>query len=136
MSIFGNMNIQEAEVSNAVKMTPQQVTLYKSRLKKQNAGPSVHVNDRDANFPYSVFVYSKETNEFGKQFPYSFGNYENIDTAALVGTLASLFRYGANARKGVFDEAKAAADPAFKAFLEDERNEVYMVKLREMGVQL
>ena len=117
MSILDKMSNLKRTSATAARtpMSAQNVLNCKAALKRDNRGYNVHVNTFDIDTPYRVAI--NYNNEWA-----NFGNFVSADVAAAIGSIVSAGYFGDKAKAGDFDQAIAESDPAFTAWLADERN--------------
>jgi hypothetical protein len=111
---FGNLSTAKNHVARD-KMSDEYAEKLIEVLKNAHRS-GVKPNKDDKAKPYRVGVsYSKKWTNFGP--------FENVEVAALVGTLTAMALYGKKALKGEFDEAVATSHPEFIAFVDGQMDE-------------
>jgi hypothetical protein len=123
MSILNKLsNLKKAtHVSNRTAMTSEQVVACKAAIKRDKRGYNVHPNSFDIATPYRVAL------NFDDQW-HNYGNFVSADVAAAIGTIVSAAFFGEKAQQGNFDQEAVESNPAFIAWLADDRNAEVIAK--------
>lgn len=118
MSKMGLNTLEKASGSSSsarqVPMTEEQIKKLGEGLKAKNR-MNVFANRFDINRPFRVQV------RVGSTW-HQYGNFTEINAAAMIGTICSKGHFGDKAKAGEFDAEKAQAHPEFIAWMADERN--------------
>ena len=123
MSILTKLaNLNKATNENArTEMTPTQMEQCKEALRRDNRGYNVQPNKFDINQPYRVAINYENT-------WHNFGNFTNVNVAAVIGTIVSAAFFGDKAVAGMFDATIAEADQEFIDWMADARNAEVIAK--------
>ena len=100
-----------------LEMTPLQIEQCRTALRSKNRGFNVQPNQWNIEQPYRVSINYNNKWE-------NYGNFSNVHTAAAIGSLVAVAFFGSKAKRGEYDEDRAANDPAFQKWLEDPRNAI------------
>ena len=102
-------------------MTDTQFEQCKEAIMRDNRGYNVQPNRFDIEQPYRVAInFNDEWNNFG--------NFSSADVAAAVGSIVSSAYFGEKAVTGEYDLKVAENHEEFKAWLEDECNQVVIAQ--------
>lgn len=117
MTIFNKLNTLRAASAHKAQtpMTEEQVAQVNSKLRAQNR-VAVYPNKFNIDRPFSVACGKR-----GEKLR-NFGTFTNVDVAAAVGTIVSLYTFGQSALKGNFDQSVAENHPEFLEWLKDDLN--------------